>query len=78
MLKSVIRTDKETKEYLKRLRRRLKEQRKAPVEVMAEFFAARINEYESVHLGNFPEIYEHAADFLDAGINSLLDIGCGT
>lgn len=53
MLKSVIRTDKETKEYLKRLRRRLKEQRKAPVEGMAEFFAARINEYESVHLGNF-------------------------
>jgi methyltransferase type 11 len=78
MLKSVIRTDKETKEYLKLLRRRLKEQRKAPVEGMAEFFAARINEYESVHLGNFPEIYEHAADFLDAGINSLLDIGCGT
>lgn len=78
MLKSVIRTDEETKEYLIRLKRRLEEQRKAPVEGMAEFFAARINEYESVHLDNYPEIYEHTADFLDVGINSLLDIGCGT
>ena len=68
MLKSVIRTDEETKEYLIRLKRRLEEQRKAPVEGMAEFFAARINEYESVHLDNYPEIYEHTADFLDAGI----------
>ena len=45
---------------------------------MTDFFSKRLGIYEDVHLGHWPEEYAHIADFFRDGLNSLLDIGCGT
>ena len=69
MLKSVIRTDEETKEYLIRLKRRLEEQRKAPVEGMAEFFAARIN------VQAFRSVMSQLPPYMREGLKKYVKIG---
>ncbi len=78
MLKSKIRTQKETKKYLHELKDWLNEVKNVPVEEMADFFANRISEYNNVHLKNWSDEYTHIADFFDDGLKTLLDIGCGT
>lgn len=78
MLQSKIRTPEETAAYLAELRAFLEENREAPAEGMADFFARRLDGYEDVHLGHWGEEYAHIADFFDSGLERLLDIGCGT
>lgn len=54
------------------------EEERKPAEEMSAFFASRLSTYEDVHLGNWGELYAHTADFFDGGLETLLDIGCGT
>lgn len=78
MLESKIRTQEETNRYLKELKTWLNEAKEVPVEGMAEFFAKRIDEYNHVHLNHWGEEYAHIADYFEEGLETLLDIGCGT
>lgn len=78
MLQSKIRTPEETAAYLTELKAYLQENRDVPTEGMADFFARRLDGYEAVHLGHWGEEYAHIADFFDSGLETLLDIGCGT
>lgn len=78
MLQTKIRTAQEIETYMEELRSWLKEDRDTPAEEMGDFFSKRLDIYEDVHLGHWPEEYAHIADFLPEGLGSLLDIGCGT
>lgn len=78
MLKNHRRTEEEKAQYLADLRAWIESQRDVPAEEMASFFAARLDTYEDVHLGNWGDVYEAIADYFDEGLTSLLDIGCGT
>ena len=78
MLQSRIRTQEEQAAYMKELKSWLAEARKIPVEGMADFFTARLDQYDGVHLRNWGEEYAHIADYFDEGLTTLLDIGCGT
>ena len=78
MLQSKQRTPEEIDAYLEELKTWLKEDRDTPAEEMTDFFSKRLGIYEDVHLGHWPEEYAHIADFFRDGLNSLLDIGCGT
>lgn len=78
MLKNKIRTQEEIEKYLEELKDWLDGVKRVPVEEMADFFANRIGEYNSVHLKNWGEEYAHIADFFDDDLKTLLDIGCGT
>lgn len=77
-MKNSIRTEEETKKYLKELKSWLEQARGTPVEEMSAFFGKRLDVYEDVHLGNWREEYENIASFLPDGCARLLDIGCGT
>lgn len=78
MLVDKIRTEEEIKSYLAELMRWMEEEEDRPAEEMAAFFARRLDGYEDVHRGNWGELYEHAAGFFDEGLETLLDVGCGT
>ena len=78
MLKSITRTQEETKKYMEELKSWLNEVKNEPTEEMTAFFAKRIKEYNGIHLENWPNEYAHIADFFEDDLNSLLDIGCGT
>lgn len=78
MLESRKRTPEETQKYLQDLKDWLRQVRDEPAEGMADFFAARLGTYEDVHLGNWGAEYQEIADFFGEGLNTLLDIGCGT
>lgn len=78
MLKSKIRTQEETKQYLAELKNWIKQEHNTPIEKMADFFSNRIDIYEDVHLKHWAKEYAHIADFFDGQLHSLLDIGCGT
>jgi len=78
MLESKVRTPEETAVYLAELRKWITEEEGKPAEEMAAFFARRLDRYEGVHLGKWGELYAHISDFFDDGLESLLDIGCGT
>ncbi|MBS4534599.1 class I SAM-dependent methyltransferase [Clostridium sp. D2Q-14] len=78
MLKSKIQTQEEIETYMKELKEWLESVKNATTEEMTDFFTKRINEYDNVHLTHWGKEYAHIADFFDNGLNSLLDIGCGT
>lgn len=78
MLESRIRTPEETARYMEELRAFLRENRDLSTEGMADFFASRLSGYEAVHLCHWGEEYAHIADYFDSGLETLLDIGCGT
>lgn len=78
MLKRVIRTPEQKESYLNELRGWLAASRDEPIEGMADFFANRVDIYEDVHLGHWAQEYAHIADYFDDGLQTLLDIGCGT
>ena len=78
MLEDNIRTQAEIAAYLTDLKRWMAEEEQKPAEEMAAFFTNRLSTYEDVHLGNWGELYAHIADFFDDGLETLLDIGCGT
>ena len=78
MFENKIRTPEELKKYMLDLKKWLAQERDKPIEEMADFFSNRIDNYDNVHLNNWAEEYAHIADYFDASINSLLDIGCGT
>ncbi len=78
MLVSKKRTEEEKNKYMQDLRAWIESQKDVPAEEMAGFFAARLEGYEGVHLGNWGEEYRAIADYFDDGLESLLDIGCGT
>lgn len=78
MLQSRIRTQEEQAAYMKELKSWLAEAREIPAEGMADFFTARLDQYDDVHLRNWGEEYAHIADYFDEGLTTLLDIGCGT
>ncbi|MBD5149870.1 MAG: class I SAM-dependent methyltransferase [Oscillibacter sp.] len=78
MLESKIRTQEEIIAYLTDLKSWMAEEEQKPAEEMAAFFTKRLSTYEDVHLGNWGELYAHIADFFDDGLETLLDIGCGT
>lgn len=77
-LQNKIRTPEEIQAYLTDLKAWMREEEDKPAEEMAAFFASRLSTYEDVHLGNWGELYAHIADFFDDGLETLLDIGCGT
>lgn len=78
MLESVAQTPQELERYMQELKRWLAEAGRQPAEEMGEFFARRLDVYESVHLEHWPKEYAHIADFFEEGLSTLLDIGCGT
>jgi len=78
MLASKKRTEEEKNQYMQELRAWVESQKDVPAEEMAGFFAARLEGYEEVHLGNWGEEYQAIADYFDSGLTNLLDIGCGT
>lgn len=78
MLKNKIRTPEEIAAYLTDLKNRMAEEEDLPVEEMSAFFSRRISSYEDVHLKNWGELYASIAGFFDGGLQTLLDIGCGT
>lgn len=77
-LQSKIRTPEEIEAYLTALKNWIREEEDAPAEEMAAFFAKRLPTYEDVHLTNWGPLYAHIADFFTEGLETLLDIGCGT
>lgn len=77
-LQNKIRTPEEIQAYLTDLKAWMREEEDKPAEEMAAFFASRLSTYEDVHLGNWGELYARIADFFDDGLETLLDIGCGT
>ena len=78
MLENKIRTQAEIAAYLTDLKNWMAEEEQKPAEEMAAFFTKRLSTYEDVHLGNWGELYTRIADFFDDGLETLLDIGCGT
>ena len=78
MLENKIRTPEEVEAYLHELREWIAGEEEAAAEEMSAFFTKRLAHYEDVHLGNWGELYAHIADFFDGGLETLLDIGCGT
>lgn len=78
MSESKITTSEEINKYMLELKQWLAQERNKPVEEMSDFFSNRIEGYDDVHLGNWSEEYAHIADYFDAPLNALLDIGCGT
>lgn len=78
MLKSQIRTPEEIQKYMSELKQWLTEERNKPAEEMTDFFSKRIDNYDNVHLSNWSAEYARIADYFDAPLCSLLDIGCGT
>ncbi|MCI9213861.1 MAG: class I SAM-dependent methyltransferase, partial [Oscillospiraceae bacterium] len=78
MLENKIRTPEEVEAYLRELKEWIAGEEETEAEEMSAFFTKRLARYEDVHLGNWGELYAHIADFLDGGLEKLLDIGCGT
>ena len=78
MPENKIRTQAEIAAYLTDLKSWMAEEEQKPAEEMSAFFTKRLRTYEDVHLGNWGELYAHIADFFDDGLETLLDIGCGT
>lgn len=78
MLESKVRSPEETAAYLAGLKSWIAEEENAPVEEMSAFFVKRLDGYENVHLKNWGELYANIAGFFDGGLQTLLDIGCGT
>lgn len=78
MLENKIRTQEEIEAYLRELKEWIAGEEDKEAEEMSAFFARRLAHYEDVHQGNWGELYEHIADFFDEGLETLLDIGCGT
>lgn len=78
MLENKIRTPSEIETYLRELKEWIAGEEDKEAEEMSAFFAKRLARYEDVHLGNWGELYAHIADFFDEGLETLLDIGCGT
>lgn len=78
MLENKIRTPSEIETYLRELKEWIAGEEDKEAEEMSAFFTRRLARYEDVHLGNWGELYAHIADFFDEGLETLLDIGCGT
>ncbi len=78
MLESKVRTPEETARYMAELKAWIHEEEGTPAEEMAAFFAKRLENYETVHLGQWAPEYEHIADYFDAPLSKILDLGCGT
>lgn len=78
MLQSKPRTEAEKEQYMRDLRAWIESQKDVPAEEMAAFFAARLEGYEDVHMGNWGDEYRAIAGYFDDGLTNLLDIGCGT
>ena len=78
MLENKIRTPEEIEAYLRELKDWIAGEEGKEAEEMSTFFANRLSHYEDVHLGNWGELYAHNADSFDGGLETLLDIGCGT
>lgn len=78
MLENKTRTPAEIETYLRELQEWIAGEEDKEAEEMSAFFARRLARYEDVHLGNWGELYAHIADFFDEGLETLLDIGCGT
>lgn len=56
----------------------LKESLEIPVEEMADFFKARVDDYEEVHNRHWPGIYRTMPGYFPEHFETLLDIGCGS
>lgn len=51
---------------------------KIPVEEIADFFKARVDDYEEVHNRHWPGIYRTMPYYFPEHFDTLLDIGCGS
>lgn len=71
----IIRDDVD--KYMSELREWLTETADDPAEEMSDFFAARLEGYEE-HMSPWREGYRILAETLPEGIQTLLDLGCGT
>lgn len=78
MLENKTRTPSEIETYLRELKDWIAGEDGKEAEEMSAFFSSRLASYEDVHLGNWGVLYAHIADFFDEGLETLLDIGCGT
>ncbi|MCH5251492.1 MAG: class I SAM-dependent methyltransferase [Lachnospiraceae bacterium] len=64
-------------EELENIKRWLKSIEDEPLEQMADFFAARIGDYEE-HMAHWAKLYEEMGKKVPEQSRTLLDIGCGT
>ncbi len=71
----VIRKDREA--YMEELRAWLGQTEGVPLEEMADFFRARLGEYEA-HMSLWKKAYEYLPSLLPDSAHTLLDLGCGT
>lgn len=63
--------------YMADLKRWLLEAEEVKLEEMTGFFAARVDQYEE-HMAIWKKAYRHMGMLVPKGIQTLLDLGCGT
>ncbi len=68
---------KDTEAYMDELRGWLCRTEGVRLEEMADFFRARLNEYEE-HMSLWKKAYEYLPSLLPGNARTLLDLGCGT
>ena len=63
--------------HMRELRQWLEETKDEPLEEMAAFFRARLDQYED-HMALWKDAYYRLAELLPENTGKLLDLGCGT
>ena len=68
---------KSMQEYMQGLKQWLRDTADTPLEEMADFFAARLDDYEE-HMAIWVKSYQNFAELLPSEYRNILDLGCGT
>lgn len=66
-----------TQEYLRDLKKWLRDTSDSPLEEMSDFFAGRLDGYEE-HMAIWEKSYQRFAELLPSECQEILDLGCGT